>query len=178
MYSNYKFAFIRHLAATVSKKSELREEAVEALANELRAAAENALLPGGSRFLPLRCRAHCNCLAFDYFIHIFLADLYFSCSHFSYSLLEFFYYYWWYYLRRGAILGEPMHNFNFNTLMPLNTMPHDAEPTLLEEISPTTADGHVLICFMTLLLQIMGALHILTSIRVFRLRECIYNILE
>lgn len=44
----------RHLAATVSKKSELREEAVEALAEELRAAAESALAPGGTRFLHLR----------------------------------------------------------------------------------------------------------------------------
>ena len=49
------FACVRHLAATVSKKSELREEAVEALADELRAAAESALAPGGPRFLPLRC---------------------------------------------------------------------------------------------------------------------------
>lgn len=49
------FDICRHLAATVSKKSDLREEAVEALAAELKAAAESAISPGGPRFLPLRC---------------------------------------------------------------------------------------------------------------------------
>ena len=56
------FACVRLLAATVSKKCELREEAVEALADELKAAAESALAPGGPSFLPLRCCARCNFL--------------------------------------------------------------------------------------------------------------------
>lgn len=37
-----------------------------------------------------------------------------------------------------------MRNFNLNTLMPLNTNSHDAEPTSLEEAALPTVEGYAL----------------------------------